>query len=56
MVDRQIEVYTGPRGSTYRSRAIFYKPGKSIPLTLGAKARRIRVNEILPPVKATCSE
>jgi len=48
LVDRQIEVHTDPVGGAYRSRAV-YKPGQSIPLTLGTKTCRIRVNEILPP-------
>jgi Uma2 family endonuclease len=53
LVDRQVEVYTGPRRGRYTKKEIF-KPGDSVPVMIaGDEVGQIVVDEILPPEPAT---
>jgi Uma2 family endonuclease len=48
LVDRQVEVYTGPSVGGYLSRQDF-KPGEAVPVVIdGAEVSRIAVADILP--------
>lgn len=48
LVDRQIELYTGPSQTGYRSRVNF-KPGQHVPVTIGGQSLQpIAVDDILP--------
>lgn len=48
LIDRQVEVYTGPSSDSYSSCEIF-KPGQSVPVVIdGVEVGRIAVAEILP--------
>ena len=49
LIDRQVEVYTGPGADGY-SACVTYKPGESVPVMIdGAEVGRIAVSDILPP-------
>jgi Uma2 family endonuclease len=49
LIDRQVEVHTGPRRGKYEKQEIF-KPGDSVPVVIaGVEVGRIVVDEILPP-------
>jgi Uma2 family endonuclease len=48
LVDRQVEVYTGPGAGVYRSCAVF-KPGQAVPVVIdGQPCSPIAVDDILP--------
>jgi Uma2 family endonuclease len=48
LVDRQVEVYTGPRPDGYAFRTI-YRPGQAIPVVLdGVEVGRVPVDDLLP--------
>jgi Uma2 family endonuclease len=48
LIDRQVEVYTGPSSDGYSS-CIIFKPGQSIPVVIdGVELGQIAVAEILP--------
>jgi Uma2 family endonuclease len=48
LIDRQVEVYTGPSANSYSSCEIF-KPGQSVPVVIaGVEVGQIAVSEILP--------
>jgi Uma2 family endonuclease len=48
LIDRQVEVYTGPSSDGYASCVIF-KPGQSVPVVIdGVEVGQIAVAEILP--------
>jgi Uma2 family endonuclease len=50
LIDRQVEVYTGPSSDSYSS-CIIFKPGQSVPVVIdGALVGQIDVAEILPRV------
>jgi Uma2 family endonuclease len=49
LVDRRVEVYTGPRRGAYKKPRIF-KPGQSVPVVIdGSELGRIAVADILSP-------
>ena len=49
LIDRQVEVYTGPSADSYSS-CITFKPGQSVPVVIdGVDVGQIAVAEILPP-------
>jgi Uma2 family endonuclease len=51
LIDRQVEVYTGPTSDGYSSCETF-KPGQSVPVVIdGVEVGRIAVAEILPSVE-----
>jgi Uma2 family endonuclease len=48
LIDRQVQVYSGPTARGYRSSRV-YKAGQEIPVVLaGAEVGRIRVDDIMP--------
>ena len=50
LIDRQVEVYTGPKADSYSSCTIF-KPGQSVPVVInGVEVGQIAVAEILPRI------
>ncbi len=50
LIDRQVEVYTGPTADGYSSYIIF-KPGQSVPVLIdGVEVGQIAVAEILPRI------
>ena len=50
LIDRQVEVYTGPSSDIYSS-CIVFKAGQSVPLVNGGvKVGQIAVGEILPRI------
>jgi len=50
LIDRQLEVYTGPSSDSYSS-CIIFKPGQSVPVVIdGVEVGQIAVAEILPRI------
>ena len=50
LIDRQVEVYTGPHSDSYSSCSIF-KPGQSVPVVIDSlEVGQIAVAEILPRI------
>ena len=48
LIDRQVEVYSGPSADSYSS-CITFKPGQSVPVVIdGVEVAQIAVAEILP--------
>jgi Uma2 family endonuclease len=55
LIDRQVEVYTGPGADGY-SACVTHKPGESVPVVIeGAEVGRIAVSHILPPPEPAAS-
>ena len=53
LIDRQVEVYTNPRGGRYQDSHI-HPAGSEIPVVIaGAEIGRIAVDAILPPLQAS---
>jgi hypothetical protein len=50
LIDRQVEVYTGPSADNYSS-CIIFKPGQSVPVAIdGVEVGEVAVVEILPRI------
>jgi Uma2 family endonuclease len=53
LVERQVEVYTGPGPNAYRSR-VDYRPGEFVPIVIGGQQLgQIAVDQVLPTQPAT---
>jgi len=50
LIDRQVEVYSGPSADAYSS-CITFKPGQSVPVVIdGVEVGQIAVADILPRI------